>query len=56
MGIAQMTHTVTMHMQSPEYTLIYVMRLAIFVLHLFTGNSSTVDLTAHGRGPLLEPR
>lgn len=45
-------HTVAVHMQSPDPTLIYVMRLAIFMLHLFTGNSSAVDSMPHGRVPL----
>lgn len=42
------------HEQSPQQSLICVMRPAIFTLHLFTGNSSLVD-TAGARASTSEP-
>lgn len=39
------------YIQSPQQTLICVMRSAIFMLHLFAGNSSPADLTPHSQRP-----
>lgn len=40
-------NTAAAHVQSPQQTLICVMRAAIFTPHLLPGNSSPADLTAH---------
>lgn len=39
------------YIQSPQQTLICVMRPAIFMLHLFAGNSSPADLTPRSQRP-----
>lgn len=39
------------YIQSPQQTLICVMRPAIFMLHLFAGNSSPADLTPCSQRP-----